>query len=78
MTAIRPRNGELFYGQLGLGGLTMGESALLVGPDGTSVLLDVGNDSHADDVARAAQEWTGAAAVDHVVVTHFHGNPSVP
>src|SRR5690349_7786688 len=42
---LRPTAGELFYVQLGLGGLSTGEAALIVGPDGTRVLVDVGNDS---------------------------------
>src|SRR5688572_8500210 len=38
---LSPRAGELFYAQIGLGGLGLGESALVVGPDGTRVLIDV-------------------------------------
>ncbi|MBL8786751.1 MAG: MBL fold metallo-hydrolase [Deltaproteobacteria bacterium] len=72
--ALRPVAGELFYAQLGLGGFKMGESALLVGPDGTSVLIDVGNDSHDDDVAERVLALTGRSEVDHLVLTHFHGD----
>lgn len=72
--ALRPTPGELFYAQLGLGGLSLGEAAVVVGPDGTVVLIDVGNDSHDDDVAAALAEVTGATTVDHIVITHFHAD----
>ncbi len=51
-----------------------GESALLLGPGGTSVLVDVGNDSHDDDVLDAVEAWTGERSVDWVVLTHFHAD----
>lgn len=57
--------------QIGLGG-SMGESALIVGPDGTSVLIDTGSQVHANTVLEAIERNTGARAVDWVVVTHFH------
>lgn len=50
----------------------MGESMLIVGPDGTKVLLDVGNDDHAAYVSAAVTAYTGANSVDAVVLTHFH------
>lgn len=71
---LRPAPGELFYAQLGLGGLALGEAALVVGPDGTSVLIDAGNDSHADDVRAAVVDLTGRSAIDHVLITHFHAD----
>ena len=55
--------------QLDLGSRAIGEAALLRGPDGTAVLIDVGNDSHEDDVAEALERH-GLRGVDHVVVTH--------
>jgi len=73
-TALKPVAGELFYAQLGLGGLSIGESAIVVGPDGTVVVVDVGNDSHDDDVAKALTDFTGATKVDHIVITHFHSD----
>ncbi len=73
-TVLKPTPGELFYGQLGLGGLSIGESAILVGPDGTVVVVDVGNNSHDDDVAKGLTDFTGATKVDHIVVTHFHSD----
>jgi beta-lactamase superfamily II metal-dependent hydrolase len=71
---LRPVAGELFYAQIGLGGLSLGEAALLVGPNGTTILFDVGNDSHDDDVAEVLADLTGASTVDHLVITHFHAD----
>lgn len=50
----------------------IGESMLIVGPDGTRVLLDVGNDDHAAYVSAAVEAYAGADHVDAVVLTHFH------
>lgn len=50
----------------------IGESMLVVGPGGTRVLLDVGNDDHAAYVSASVQAYTGASDVDAVVLTHFH------
>ncbi len=82
---IWPEPGELFYAQIGLGGLSLGESALVVGPDGTRILVDVGNDSHDDDVSGALAAVTermnqagftprDPAAVEHLVITHLHAD----
>lgn len=65
--------GALTWVQLSLGG-SIGESALVIGPDGATALVDVGNDRHADDVLAAVEAWTGAPAVDAVVVTHAHAD----
>ncbi len=81
-----PVPGELFYAQIGLGGFALGESAIVVGPTGTILLVDVGNDSHDDDVgevlgdlighlaATDGFDHEGAAAIDHVLITHFHAD----
>ncbi len=66
--------GDLIYEQIGLSSGTIGESALIVGPDGTSVLLDVGNDRHADEVTDAVLRHLGVARVDWIVLTHFHAD----
>lgn len=66
--------GELRIVQLRLGGFATGESTLIVGPDGTAVLIDVGNDSHADDVLQALQDEIGSTHVGAVVLTHYHGD----
>lgn len=50
----------------------IGESMLIVGPDGTRVLLDVGNDDHAASVSAAVTAYTGTDHVDTVILTHFH------
>lgn len=87
---IRPAAGELTIIQLALpAGITvrMGEAALIVGPDGTLVLLDVGNSNHDDEVRAAVRELNtlyltperGFAAraplqVEWVVITHVHGD----
>jgi len=82
---LGPAPGELYYEQIGLGGLSMGEAALIVGPDGTTILVDTGNDSHDDDVrealASAVDRMTAAGLpardrrrVDHVVLTHLHAD----
>ena len=82
---IEPTPGELYYIQVGLGGFSLGESALMVGPEGTIVAFDVGNDSHDDDVrdvlAHLEQQMSSAGfpardadTVDHIVVTHYHAD----
>lgn len=72
--ALRPVAGELFYAQIGLGGFSPGEAALIVGPDGTRVLVDIGNDSHDDDVLAALDDIVRSREIDHVVLTHFHAD----
>lgn len=52
----------------------MGESTLVIGPDGTSVLVDVGSSATADRVLAALERRAGARAVDWVVLTHMHGD----
>jgi len=85
VAAIRPQPGELYYAQLGLGGAFLGESAVVVGPDGTIVLIDAGNDAHDDDVQGYLAELAGqmeaagfpdvdGGRVDHVLVTHLHAD----
>ena len=71
---LAPVPGELFWQQIGLGGIGMGEAALLVLPDGARVLVDVGNDSHDDDVRDALQEHAPDLRVDAIVLTHHHGD----
>jgi competence protein ComEC len=47
---------------------------LILGPDGTTVLLDVGNDDHADMVTEAVSRYRGRDPVDAVILTHFHSD----
>ncbi|MBX3272091.1 MAG: MBL fold metallo-hydrolase [Sandaracinaceae bacterium] len=87
--ALRPVPGEVTILLLRLPGLVrLGEAAILVGPDGTLVLMDVGNSSHADvvrDMVRALNtSWITPARgfprarrpleVDWIVVSHFHSD----
>ncbi|MCC7537841.1 MAG: MBL fold metallo-hydrolase [Deltaproteobacteria bacterium] len=76
---VWPVAGELHYVQVPIGGLSIGESAVVVGPDGTVLVVDVGNDSHDDDVATVLEELAphlpgGASRVDHVLLTHYHAD----
>ena len=52
--------GELIIEQIYLPGAVSGESALIIGPDGTSVLIDVGNDSHQAEVREAVMRRIGS------------------
>ena len=52
----------------------IGESMLIIGPDGTTVLLDVGNDDHADMITEAVSRYGGRTPVDAVILTHFHAD----
>ncbi len=75
--ALRPVRGELTIVQLDLpAGLVaaIGESALVIGPDGTTVLIDVGNGSHDDDIRDALAALGLPNAVDWIILTHFHGD----
>lgn len=65
----------------------MGESALIVGPGGTMILVDAGNDSHDTVIATFIEdtisEMTDAGfpereeiGVDHVLITHLHSDHS--
>ncbi|MCK6550141.1 MBL fold metallo-hydrolase, partial [Myxococcota bacterium] len=87
---LRPIAGELTILQLDIpagAALALGESAIIVGPDGTLVLVDVGNGSHDDDVRDVVRALNtrdlvparGFAArspmqVEWIVITHFHGD----
>lgn len=71
--ADTPPAGQLTYEQIDCDGW-IGQAALIVGPDGTTVLWDVGNDGHADAVRDALRRNTGAESVDYTVITHFHGD----
>ncbi len=89
-TVIQPKPGELTIIQLDLPpGLTfrLGEAAIIVGPDGTIALLDMGNSVHDDEVRAAVIDLNtnrltpanGFPArderqVDWVIVTHVHGD----
>ncbi len=67
-----PAEGTLLIEQIHLSGWSIGESMLIVGPGGASVLVDLGNDSHDDEVLDALDRRLGERAVDWVLLTHFH------
>ena len=85
-TRLQPVPGEVLYVQIGLTDSSMGESAVIVGPGGKIVLVDVGNDSHDDDVRGMVNELTAQIngkggfskrakdTVDHILLTHFHSD----
>jgi hypothetical protein len=66
----------------------LGEAAIIIGPTGSVTLLDVGNTKHDDEVRAAVVELNtklltpargyprqrGAHEVDHIVLTHNHGD----
>ncbi len=66
--------GELVIEQIYLPGMNMGEAALIVGPDGTTVLIDTANDGHGPQVLEAVTRRTGQAAVDWAIITHYHND----
>lgn len=85
-----PTRGELTYWQLELpiGALARtGEAAVLVGPDGTIVVIDVGNSNHHTQVRDAVRslntQWLtpargyrqrAALEVEWMILTHFHAD----
>lgn len=91
--ALLPQPGEVSVVQLSLPALDfgfsppLGEAAVIVGPDGTLALLDVGNVMHADDV-RDYIRWLNEDVltpergyppraplqVEWIVLTHFHSD----
>ncbi|WP_086934094.1 MBL fold metallo-hydrolase [Agarilytica rhodophyticola] len=88
--AIRPIPGELSFFQLPLTGFALGEAGVIVGPDGTIALLDLGNFTHDDIVrdfvrdlntneltpARGYSRQRGELEVDWIIITHFHADHS--
>jgi len=53
-----------------------GGSTLIVTPEGESVLVDTGNPGGRDPqrIHKVATEIAGLKQIDHVVITHFHGD----
>ncbi|HUT77286.1 MAG TPA: MBL fold metallo-hydrolase, partial [Polyangia bacterium] len=66
--------GELIIEQVFLPGMSMGEAALVVGPDGTAVLIDVANDGHSSFVLEAIDRRLNSRQVDWIVLTHYHND----
>lgn len=71
---LTPLMGELFLAHIGLEGLSIGEATVAQLPDGTRVLIDVGNDSHARDVIAAVDSFFGARTIELMVLTHHHAD----
>jgi len=72
---LLPEAGELYIEQVRLPflpGLDLGEAAIVIGPDGTTVLLDIGNTSHDDNLRDALSPLSPDLSVDWVVLTHHH------
>ena len=53
-----------------------GGSTLIVTPAGESILVDTGNPGGRDSqrILKVAKEVAGVSRLDHVVITHFHGD----
>lgn len=66
-------SGELIIEQLGLSSRALGEASLFLGTDGTRVLVDVGNDAHAEEIL-ARLDDLGGRWVDAIVLTHAHAD----
>ncbi len=49
----------------------VGETTLIIGPDGRIVLLDTANDRHAAEVRALVRQHTGATRVDDLIVTSY-------
>ncbi len=88
-TRLWPISGELWIAQLGVDSFIpkMGEAAVVVGPDGTIVLVDVGNDKHAKQVRELIEtlntKWLTPARgypvrtkrqVEWLLLTHWHAD----
>jgi competence protein ComEC len=53
-----------------------GAATLIVTPSGESILIDTGNPGHRDAgrIVKAATEVAGLRQIDHVIITHYHGD----
>lgn len=60
--------------QIELSSNALGEAALLRTPSGESVLIDVGNDQHADQVVAAVEAAGLGNTVDWLILTHYHAD----
>jgi hypothetical protein len=73
VVVVPAADGELVIAQIGLSG-AIGDATLVVGPDGSAVLIDVGNDSHADAIIGAVDAIAGTWTLTAVVLTHYHAD----
>src|SRR6187549_1010764 len=53
-----------------------GAATLLVTPAGETVLIDTGNPGRRDPdrIVKAVTEVAGMKQIDHLIITHFHGD----
>ncbi|MBW2276404.1 MAG: hypothetical protein JRF63_02865, partial [Deltaproteobacteria bacterium] len=58
--------GEVVIEQIFISTFSMGEAILILGPDGTSVLIDTANDSHTALLLEAIERRVGARELDWV------------
>jgi competence protein ComEC len=70
----KPVSGELTLVQLDLSSASIGESMLVVGPNGTTALIDTGNDAHEDEIAEKVAAMVGEPRVDWLILTHYHAD----
>jgi hypothetical protein len=66
--------GEIVIEQIFISTFSMGEAILIIGPDGTSVLIDTANDSHTAMLLEAIERRVGARELDWLIVTHYHND----
>jgi len=63
---------ELVIEQIYFPGIAMGESTIIIGPDGTSVLIDIGGSNHSEFIVEAILRHVGVKEIDWVIITHYH------
>jgi len=66
--------GQVVIEQIFISTFSLGEAILIVGPDGTSVLIDAANDSHTAMLLEAIERRIGARELDWLIVTHYHND----
>jgi len=69
-----PPPGELLIEQIKTDGSEIGEAALVIGPDGTTVLIDIADDIDASKVLEAIDHHLPERQVDWVILTHYHSD----
>ncbi|MBI5534640.1 MAG: MBL fold metallo-hydrolase [Deltaproteobacteria bacterium] len=67
-----PPGAQLVIENVFVSGAWMGEAVMVVGPDGTSVLIDTASGLHAAALFEAIERNVGKRSVDWVVITHYH------
>jgi len=69
-----PPPGELLIEQIKTDGSEIGEAALIIGPDGTTVLIDVADAIDAPKVLEAIDHHLAERQIDWVILTHYHSD----